>query len=152
MSTFLDLQNGWYNGFIQGMDQNANSFQIIQPSPPSQVERQLIPSSGLITTTFPHYLLRNSLVASGGNQFYNNYRALMFVLVPSRKVDVEGNIGTANFKAWQTYILGLSTFPTMNQMPTLFRNWAMIFAPNVAKHRFFRLCVDPVGSYCYRSK
>ena len=34
MSTFLDLQNGWYNGFLQGMGQSPNSFQIIQPAPP----------------------------------------------------------------------------------------------------------------------
>ncbi|HEX6427105.1 MAG TPA: hypothetical protein VF008_05440 [Niastella sp.] len=149
MSTFLDLQNGWYNGFLQGMGQSPNTFQIIQPAPP-------IASGAAANSTFwayynnlPPLSLTQQFVASGGNQFYNNYRALMSALVPSRTVDVEGNIGTANFKKWQNYILNLATPPNMNQLPTLFRNWAMIYAPNVANigsSDYAAILLDPIAT------
>ena len=149
MSTFLDLQNGWYNGFLQGMGQSPNSFQIIQPAPP-------IASGAAANSTFwayynnlPPLSLTQQFLASGGNQFYNNYRALMSALVPSRSVNVEGDIGAANYKKWQNYILSLATPPTMNQLPTLFRNWAMIYAPNVANigsSDYAAILLDPVAT------
>jgi hypothetical protein len=149
MSTFLDLQNGWYNGFLQGMGQSPNSFQIIQPAPP-------IASGTAANSTFwayynnlPPLSLTQQFVASGGNQFYNNYRALMSALVPSRSVNVEGDIGAANYKKWQHYILNLATPPTMNQLPTLFRNWAMIYAPNVANigsSDYAAILLDPIAT------
>lgn len=149
MSTFLDLQNGWYNGFLQGMGQSPNSFQIIQPSPP-------IASGAAANSTFwayynnlPPLSLTQQFQASGGNQFYNNYRALMSALVPSRSVNVEGDIGAANYKKWQHYILNLATMPTMNQLPTLFRNWAMIYAPNVANigsSDYAAILLDPIAT------
>ena len=149
MSTFLDLQNGWYNGFLQGMGQSPNTFQIIQPAPP-------IASGDAANSTFwayynnlPPLSLTQQFAASGGNQFYNNYRALMSALVPSRSVNVEGDIGAANFKKWQHYILNLATMPTMNQLPTLFRNWAMIYAPNVANigsSDYAAILLDPIAT------
>lgn len=149
MSTFLDLQNGWYNGFIQGMDQNPNSFQIIQPAPP-------IASGAAANATFwsyynniPPLSLTQQFMASGGNQFYSNYRALMSALVPSRTVNVQGDIGADNFKEWQKYILSLSTPPAMNQIPTLFRNWAMIFAPqvaNIGSSDYASILLDPIAT------
>src|SRR5689334_11714627 len=129
MSTFLDLQNGWYNGFLQGMGLNQNSFQIIQPAPP-------IASGTAANSTFwtyynniPPFSLTQQFQPSGGNQFYSDYRALMSALVPSRVIDVQGDVGADVFKKWQKYVQGLTILPSMNQMPTLFRNWAMIYAP-----------------------
>ncbi len=138
--------------FIQGMDQNANSFQIIQPSPP-------IASGTAANSTFWSYFnnipplsLTQQFIASGGNQFYNNYRALMSALVPTRSVNVEANIGSANFRAWQTYILGLLYFPNHEPDAYLFRNWAMIFAPSVANIGSSDYASILLESYCYRSK
>ncbi|HEY8898677.1 MAG TPA: hypothetical protein VIM79_27800 [Niastella sp.] len=149
MSTFLDLQNGWYNGFIQGMGLNANSFQIIQPAPP-------IASGAAANSTFwtyynniPPFSLTQQFQPSGGNQFYSDYRALMSALVPSRVIDVQSDIGADNFKKWQKYLQGLAIPPTMNQMPTLFRNWAMIYAPkvaNIGSTDYAAILLDPIAT------
>jgi hypothetical protein len=153
MSTFLDLQNGWYNGFLQGMGQSESSFQIIQPAPP-------IASGTADNATFwayynniPPLSLTQEYVASGGNQFYNDYRGLMSALVPTRNIPVEENIGKDNYKKWHKYIKSLSkppaTPPTMNQMPTLFRNWAMINAPSVANigsSDYAAILLDPIAT------
>lgn len=149
MSTYLDLQNGWFNGFLQGMGLNQNSFQIIQPAPP-------IASGAAANSTFwtyynniPPFSLTQQFQASGGNQFYSNYRALMSALMPSRNIDVQTDIGADNFKKWQKYILGLKNPPAMNQMPTLFRNWAMIYAPkvaNIGSSDYAAILLDPIAT------
>jgi hypothetical protein len=149
MSTFLDLQNGWYNGFIQGMGLNANAFQIIQPSPPIASGTAANQTFWAYYNNIPPFSLTQQFQASGGNQFYSDYRALMSALVPSRNIDVQADIGADNFKKWQKYILNLATPPTMNQMPTLFRNWAMIYAPSVANigsSDYAAILLDPIAT------
>ncbi|OQP56816.1 hypothetical protein A3860_09535 [Niastella vici] len=149
MSTFLDLQNGWYNGFLQGMGQSANSFQIIQPAPPIASGTAADSMFWAYYNNLPPFSLTQQFTPSGGNQFYNNYRALMSALVPSRTIDVQADIGAANYTKWQNYILGLATPPSMNQLPTLFRNWAMIFAPNVANigsSDYAAILLDPIAT------
>jgi hypothetical protein len=149
MGTFLDLQNGWYNGLLQGLGQNAKSFQVIQPAPP-------IASGAAANATFWSYFnnipplsLTQQFTPSGGNQFYSNYRALMSALMPTRTVNVQGDIGEENFKAWQKYVLNLATPPTTNQLPTIFRNWAMIFAPqvaNIGSSDYASISLDPIAT------
>ena len=149
MSTFLDLQDGWYNGFLQGMGQSQDSFQIIQPAPPIASGTAANAIFWAYYNNIPPLSLTQQFMASGGNQFYNDYRALMSALVPSRSVDVEGDIGAANYKKWQMYVLGLATSPTMKQLPTLFRNWAMIFAPDVANigsSDYAAILLDPIAT------
>jgi hypothetical protein len=149
MSTFLDLQNGWYNGFLQGMGQSANSFQIVQPAPPIASSTAADSIFWSYFNNLPPLSLTQQFTPSGGNQFYNNYRALMSALVPSRNIDVQADIGAANFTKWQNYVLGMTTSPTMNQIPTLFRNWAMIFAPNVANigsSDYAAILLDPIAT------
>jgi hypothetical protein len=149
MSTFLDLQNGWYNGFLQGMGLNANAFQIIQPAPP-------IASGTAANSTFwayynniPPFSLTQQFQASGGNQFYSDYRALMSALVPSRVIDVQGDIGADVFKKWQKYVSNLNPLPSVNVLPTLFRNWAMIYAPkvaNIGSSDYAAILLDPIAT------
>jgi hypothetical protein len=149
MSTFPELQDGWYNGFIQGMGQSLDSFQIIQPAPP-------IASGTAANATFwsyynniPPFSLTQQFAASGGNQFYNDYRGLLSALVPSRDIDVEGDIGAANFAKWQAYVSRLVTPPGMNQIPTMFRNWAMLNAPrvaNIGSSDYAAILLDPIAT------
>lgn len=149
MSTFLDLQNGWYNGFIQGMSQNPNSFQIIQPAPPIASGAAANSTLWSYFNNIPPLSLTQQFMASGGNQFYSNYRALMSALMPSRTVNVQQDIGEDNFLNWQKYILSLSTPISMNQLPTLFRNWAMIFAPqvaNIGSSDYASILLDPIAT------
>ena len=149
MSTFLDLQNGWYNGFLQGMGLNQNSFQIIQPAPPIAGGAAANSTFWTYYNNIPPFSLTQQFQPSGGNQFYSNYRALMSALVPSRNIDVQSDIGADVFKKWQKYIQGLATPPGMNQMPTLFRNWAMIYAPkvaNIGSTDYAAILLDPIAT------
>jgi hypothetical protein len=73
----------------------------------------------------------------------------MSALMPSRNIDVQTDIGADNFKKWQKYIQGLKNPPAMNQMPTLFRNWAMIYAPkvaNIGSSDYAAILLDPIAT------
>src|ERR1044072_3159888 len=149
MSTFLDLQNGWYNGFIQGMGLTANAFQIIQPAPPIASGTAANQTFWAYYNNIPPFSLTQQFQARGGNQFYSDYRALMSALVPSRNIDVQADIAADNFKKWQKYILDMATPPTMTQMPTLLRNWAMIYAPqvaNIGSSDYAAILLDPIAT------
>lgn len=149
MADFLDLQNGWYNGFLQGMGQSEDSFQIIQPAPP--IASGLAANSLFWTyyNNIPPDSLAQQFVASGGNQFYNDYRALLSALVPATDVDVKKIIGEDNYKAWQAYVLSRPVPPSMNELPTLFRNWALIFDPKIANpgsSAYAAILLDPIAT------
>lgn len=146
MTDFLDLQNGWYNGFIQGMGQTEDYFQIIQPAPP------LLAKDAVLWAYFnniPPNSLTQNYIESGGNQFYNNYRGLMSALEQTRNVDVQQDIGGENYKNWQQYMNKLTNPPNINRYPTLFRSWALLNAPNIANKGasdYAAILLDPVAS------
>lgn len=149
MSTFLDLQNGWYNGFSQGLGQSPDSFQIIQPAPPIASGSAANSIFWAYYNNIPPFSLTQQFAASGGNQFYNDYRGLLSALVPSREINVKEDIGAANYAKWQAYVLRLPTLPSMNQIPTMFRNWAMFYAPSVANigsSDYAAILLDPIAT------
>lgn len=149
MSTFLDLQNGWYNGFSQGLGQSSDSFQIIQPAPPIASGSAANSIFWAYYNNIPPFSLTQQFAASGGNQFYNDYRGLLSALVPSREINVKEDIGAANYAKWQAYVLRLPTLPSMNQIPTMFRNWAMFYAPSVANigsSDYAAILLDPIAT------
>ncbi|HWV31744.1 MAG TPA: hypothetical protein VN038_18925 [Dyadobacter sp.] len=148
MSNFLDLQNGWYNGLIQGLGQSQDSFQIIQPAPPIASGTAANPTFWAYYNNIPPKTLTAQFVASGGNQFYNNYRGLLSALVPSRQIDVRADIGAENFAAWHAYVQ-TQPAPSMNQIPTMFRNWAMFNAPevaNIGSSDYAAILLDPIAT------
>lgn len=148
MSNFLNLQDGWYNGLIQGLGQSQDSFQIIQPAPPIASGTAANPTFWAYYNNIPPKTLTAQFVASGGNQFYNNYRGLLSALVPSRNIDVKADIGAENFAAWQAYVQ-TQPAPSMNQIPTMFRNWAMFNAPSVANigsSDYAAILLDPIAT------
>lgn len=132
MTDFLDLQNGWYNGFLQGMGQSASSFQIIQPAPPLVSGDKANSALWTYFNNIPPASLTQNYIASGGNQFYSDYWGLMSALTATRTSTFKTDIGDQNYQAWQTYLHGLTFLPSPNQLPTIFRSWAMINAPDVA--------------------
>jgi hypothetical protein len=148
MSDFLDLQNGWYNGLIQGLGQSQDSFQIIQPAPPIASGTAANPTFWAYYNNIPPKTLTTQFVASGGNQFYNNYRGLLSALEPSRNINVREDIGEENFLAWKAYVQ-TQPMPNMNQMPTMFRNWAMFNAPevaNIGSSDYAAILLDPIAT------
>ncbi|MFT6502428.1 MAG: hypothetical protein ACJASQ_002554 [Crocinitomicaceae bacterium] len=143
---FQTLQDGWYNGIVSGLGLSSSTFQILQPNPP------IIEQSGDTVlwgyfNNIPPFSLTQQFAASGGNQFYSDYRALMSALEPSSSVDPETVIGQPAYDEWVAYVRGLSVFPSANQYPVMFRNWALLNAPGVANagaSAYAQVLLDPI--------
>ncbi len=145
-NVFETLQDGWYNGLVSGLGLSSDSFQVIQPNPP------IIEQSGDKVTwgyfnNIPPFSLTQQYAASGGNQFYSDYRALMSALVPSSSVNPEQVIGQPTYDQWVAYVRKLAVPPAPTSYPTLFRNWAMLYAPGVANagaSAYAQMLLDPI--------
>jgi hypothetical protein len=132
MSSFLDLQNGFYNALSQGIGFPPGSpFQLIQPSTPLP-EGTSDSDLWAYMNNIPPFSLTQNYIQSGGNKFFSDYQALMSALVPTVKVDFRGDIGPEAFADWIVYVRSLATFPTASQLPQVFFNWAVVFYPDIA--------------------
>ncbi|HEY7414566.1 MAG TPA: hypothetical protein VH593_05200, partial [Ktedonobacteraceae bacterium] len=145
--TFLDLQDGFYNGLCQGLGLSPSSFQLLQPSPP------LIPGSdtGLWTyfNNIPPFSLTQNYISSGGNRFFDDYKGLISALKPTNDIDFEGDVGKDVYNAWIDYVSNLDPIPAPNTLPQKFLNWASILYPSVAQigaADLSAMLLDPISS------
>lgn len=146
--SFVEAQNKFYNALCEGLGLSRQMFQILQPSPP------LIPGDNRFLWNYfnniPVFSLTQNYIASGGNQLFSDYSALMSALRPAEPVDIAADIGEQTLQDFQTYVR--TTFnpaPTATQYPDIFFNWALMNAPNVANigaGDFATLILDPIGA------
>lgn len=147
---FVNLQNGFYNAISQALGFAPGSpFQLLQPT-------TTIPNA----TPTPNQTLWNylnmippasltSFVASGGNQFFNDYSAVISALIPATTVNVKADIGDDCWNDWLAYVKGMSPIPTAAQLSTLFLNWASVYYPNVANigsSDYATIALDPISA------
>jgi hypothetical protein len=125
---FVEVQNKLYNGLTQGLGQNRDSFQLIQPAWPliDQVDLWLVFNS------LPPKSGTYNLVLSPGNQYFSNYSLTMGALRPAVVINVREDIGEDNYIAWMAYLRSFNPIPPINQWPDIFLGWAYINAPEVA--------------------
>jgi hypothetical protein len=132
MSSFLDLQNGFYNALSQGIGFPPGSpFQLIQPSTPLP-DGTTDSDLWAYMNNIPPFSLTQNYIQSGGNKFFSDYQTLMSALLPTVKVDFKADIGPDVFADWVVYVRTLNPFPTASQLPQVFFNWAIVFHPDVA--------------------
>jgi hypothetical protein len=121
------LQNRWYNELVGGLRLSSAMFQIFEPSPP------IAPSdSGLwaYQNLLPPASLTFLNPLSGRDRFFDVYASVARqMLFPASSFEQE--IGAENYQAWSAYVTQLSPTPAQNQLPALFRQWAMLKAPSV---------------------
>lgn len=148
---FTALQNGFFNAMTAGLNQSASTFQILQPTTP------LVASTGdkalwAYLNNIPPYSLTQNYIASGGNQFFSDYNAVVAQMKSGNTIDLEADIGTEAYQDWKLYIRSYARqngYPSPNQLPGIFRNWASIEYPNVAvigAQDLAAIALDPVLS------
>jgi len=131
-TTFLDLQNGFYNALSQGLGFPPGSpFQLLQPTTPIVNNIQADQLLWNYFNNIPPDTLTQNYIASGGNQFFSNYKGLLSALQGAPNT-FQQDVGDEVFQAWLKYLSGLTTFPSPSQLGTLFFNWASVFYPSVA--------------------
>lgn len=143
---FLNLQDGFYNALSQGLGLSSGTFQLLQPSPPLPVG-----SDNALWAYFnniPPFSLTQNYIASGGNQFFSDYKGLISALQAPPNNFVS-DIGPDAYNAWKLYLNSLTVPPAPNQLPNIFFSWAIINYPSVANtgaSDLSAMLLDPISS------
>ena len=150
MTTFLDLQNSFYNALVEGLGLQGN-FQIIQPSPPL-LQGGGASGNGNLWNYFdniPPESLTQNYISSGGNQFYSNYKGLLSAL-QGQPNNFVADVGPACNNAWNAYVANLPISTGLNQYPGIFKHWAIshgfIGVANKGANDLAQLLLDPVSA------
>jgi hypothetical protein len=123
------LQSQWYNTLVAGLNLDADRFQLAQPTAP------LGNTSDLLWSYFnniPPLSLTGHFATSGGNRFYDAYKAVLSQLSSQGDGSFQKDLGD-NYKAWLDYVTKLNPLPKLEDLPETFRSWATITCPSVAQ-------------------
>lgn len=148
MSTFTELQNGFYNAFTTGLGLSGSSFQLLQPSTPLLSGTQADQALWDYFNNIPPFSLTQNYVASGGNQFFSDYRGLLSALQGSPNT-FRQDIGDEIYAAWIQYLPTVTPKPTSSQLSQVFFDWAMAYYPDVASvgaSDLAQIALDPITS------
>ncbi len=148
---FQDLQNGFYNGLMQGLGfRIGDPFQVAQPSPPLISGTQADKLLWNYFNNLPPASLTQNYIASGGSQFLSNYAGLMNALKPATPGRFDEVVGKNVAEAWRTYTNKLPMDYPVNQFPSTFRNWAIRYGhtsvANSGASALASLLLDPIAS------
>jgi len=146
-TTFQDLQNGFYNAFTLGLGFPAGSpFQILQPSTPLLPGPQADPTLWAYFNNIPPFSLTQNYIASGGNQFFSDYKGMLSALQGTPNT-FQQDIGSEAYAAWVQYLPTISPTPAVSQLPQIFFSWAIVFFPavaNVGASDLAQMLLDPI--------
>jgi len=140
----VTLQNQWYNTLATAVGGNAN-FQLVQPNnpiPPQATNDQI----WQYFNNLPPATLNFNLTLSGGNQFYSDYTAVLSQLSSNALTNFQNVLGSY-YPLWQQYLATVTPFPSLQQLPNIFYNWALVNAPTVAgpgRSAYQAALLDPI--------
>ncbi len=120
------LQSDWYNTFSSALGSNTPSFQLLQPAVDITHNAALWALQNQIP---PDISTWNSWIYQTNNLFQQYSEIVAQLTFPESQF--EKDIGTDNYNAWLAY-LKTQPKPPANELPTLFREWAMLNAPGIA--------------------
>jgi hypothetical protein len=147
-TTFTDLQNGFFNAFTTGLGLSGSSFQLLQPSTPLLSGTQADQALWDYFNNIPPFSLTQNYLASGGNQFFSDYRGLLSALQGTPNT-FRQDIGDEAYAAWIQYLPTLSPRPTSSQLAQVFFDWAMVYYPDLASvgaSDLAQIALDPITS------
>jgi hypothetical protein len=121
------LQNRWYNSLVANLHLDPHLFQIFQPSAPMMhsnlalwAHQDIVPPASLTLNTSVYQ----------SDLFSDEYAAVISQLqFPESKF--REDIGEENYQKWVAHLNSISPPPPVNQLPILFRQWALTHAPSV---------------------
>jgi len=122
------LQNRWYNSLTEQLGLDRAMFQIGRPSSP------IAPSDLALwdhQNVIPPYSLTFDRTV-GVDSFFREYAAFASQMsFPDSTL--EKDIGKEHYKDWLAFVAQQIPRPPENQLPALFLQWAMVYAPDMAQ-------------------
>jgi hypothetical protein len=135
-----NLQAGWYNALVSGLNLDPLHFQTLQPSP-------WIGNSSAGLWEYFNLIPPNTLTAqytgAGGNQFYDDYAAVIPQLNSKSGASLQ-NALTDDYQPWLAYAKAL---PAGTDLLAAFRQWAQLNCPdklNAGSRAIVSTQLDPI--------
>jgi hypothetical protein len=116
------LERQWYNTVVVGLGRDPNTFQLLRPTTPLGATSDKL---WAYFNNIPPRSLTNNFTYSGGNRFYDNYRAVVSQLLAPGLVEFENYLGDAAPK-WNAYLKELKPAPELRKLSQIFEEWAML--------------------------
>lgn len=94
----------------------------------------------------PPISLNHNMTLSGGNQFYTDYAAVLSQLQSNALTNFQNVLGSY-YPMWQQYLATLNPFPSLQDLPNVFYQWAVVNAPTVAgpgRSAYAAALLDPI--------
>lgn len=151
MASFLDLQNGFYNAFTQGLGLPPGSaFQLSQPSPPLMPGVNQDVMLWNYFNQIPPFTLTSNYQQSGGNEFFTDYSGLLSALNPAQN-SFEQDVGTQCSNDWWAYVGATpSVLANRDSWADVFQGWAAVHGyisvADVGAGDLAALILDPIAS------
>jgi len=122
------LYQQWYNALVAGLRLDPATFQLLQPNTPlGDTSDQL----WAYYNSIPPLSLVNNFQINAVNRFYDDYRAVVNVLISQTGDSLRQDLGDC-YPAWMTYVSGLSSAPKPADLPDVYFSWATIHCPGAA--------------------
>lgn len=122
------LQNRWYNSLTEQLGLNRATFQIGIPWSP-------IAPSDIALWEYQNVIPPYSLTfdrTMGADSFFTQYSAVAAQMsFPADELQHE--IGAQHHSDWLAFLSRQIPRPPENQLPALFSQWAMVYAPEIAQ-------------------
>ncbi len=120
------LQNRWYNGLIESLGLGQDSFQMFAPAP---ILAPADPALWSLENTIPRCSLTFDPVALPGLEFLAGYAPIAEAMCLPES-SLEQALGPEVFLAWEGYLATIVPPPAAEELPALFGQWALFYAPD----------------------
>lgn len=121
------VTDGWYNKLATCLNLSIRHFQLLQPLAVPTSDHGLWDSFNVV----PPVTLKYNRWFYQQPTFFSQYAALVNGLSFPESAFVK-DIGADTYVEWQAYLNTLSPPPAANTLPTVWFEWAMVNAPEVA--------------------
>lgn len=116
-ASFQDLHDSFYNALCAGLGfVPQDNLQLIQPAAPLVAGPQADDALWSYFNSLPPLSLSRDYVASGGNQFFSNYRGLLSALQGQADAFTR-ELGVEGARAWKAHLRALQTYVTATTTP-----------------------------------
>jgi hypothetical protein len=121
------VTDGWYNQLAASLNQSIRHFQLLQPPGVPVSDQSLWDCFNVV----PPVTLKYNRWYYQQPTFFSQYAAVVNGLSFPESAFVQ-DIGADTYVRWQAYLKTLSPPPPANTLPTVWFQWAMVNAPEVA--------------------
>lgn len=121
------VTDGWYNQLAASLNLSIRHFQLLQPPAVPTSDQALWDSFNVV----PPVTLKYNRWLYQQPTFFSQYAAVVNGLSFPESDFVE-DIGADTYVQWQAYLKTITPPPPANTLPTVWFQWAMVNAPEVA--------------------